>query len=83
MKKRLSRLEEQIKEMNAANPHSRNILLAFTAILLERKRLVEEGTCMSVDVSQIDTARLQGGCLSVVRYPCCTQTSRGKKSRPP
>jgi FdhE protein len=69
MKKRLSRLEEQIKEMNAANPHSRNILLAFTAILLERKRLVEEGTCMSVDVSQIDTARLQGG------VPVCSQVS--------
>jgi FdhE protein len=65
----LSRLEQQIEEMNETNPHSRNILLAFKAILLERKRLVEKGTCMSVDVSQIDRARLQGG------VPVCRQIS--------
>ncbi len=64
----LSRLEQQIGEMNETNPHSRNILLAFKAILLERNRLVGEGTCMSVDVSQIDAARLQGG------VPVCRQT---------
>ncbi|MBN2251140.1 MAG: formate dehydrogenase accessory protein FdhE [Candidatus Altiarchaeota archaeon] len=65
----LSRLVEQIEETNETNPHSRNILLAFTAILLERKRLVEEESCMSVDVSSIDTARLQGG------VPVCRQVS--------
>ena len=64
----LSTLEKQIEEMNKTNPHSRNILLAFKAILLERKRLVEEGTCMSVDVSPVDTVRLQGG------VPVCRQT---------
>ncbi|MBN2538587.1 MAG: formate dehydrogenase accessory protein FdhE [Deltaproteobacteria bacterium] len=58
---RLSRLEKQIEQMIEMHPHSQNILTAFKTILLERKRLIEAGNCMSVEVSQIDTVRLQGG----------------------
>lgn len=65
----LSTLEKQIEEMNEANPHSLNILLAFKEILLGRKSLVESGDCRTVDVSPVDKARLQGG------VPVCRQTS--------
>jgi FdhE protein len=58
---RLSGLEKQIEETIKKNPHSQNILLAFKAILLERKHLIEDRSCMRVDVSQVDNIRLQGG----------------------
>ncbi len=58
---RLSRLEKQIEETSEKHSHSQNILLAFKTILLERKRLVENENRIHVDVSRIDTIRLQGG----------------------
>lgn len=58
---RLSGLEKQIGEMIEKNPHSQNILCAFKAILFKRKNLAEKRICMSVDVSNIDKIRLQGG----------------------
>ncbi len=58
---RFTRLETQIEEMIEKYPHSHNVLSAFKMILLERTRLVEAGSCKSVDVSQVDKIRLQGG----------------------
>lgn len=58
---KFTRLEKQIEEMIEKYPHSHNILSAFKMILLERTRLVEAGSCKSVDVSQVDKIRLQGG----------------------
>ena len=58
---RLSRLEKQIGDILEKHPHSQNIISAFKMILLEKEHLIDAGICMNVEVSQVDTVRLQGG----------------------
>lgn len=54
-------LDEQIDRLIDKRPHSKNILLAFKPMLLEKSRILAGLTLSDADTGSIDILRLKGG----------------------